>query len=286
MPMLMSMAEHTFLHLPPCTAQRFLSQAGCSAQFILPIWQGVPACAGALAEIATLAEMAGNIVGKAAGAWQTSWKDWQQGKLAPMAIHEASHAQAATEGALATAIALPQLFTRQTGKLDGMMRAAGSVAAIVAVATGAVVAKLATALMGAAARVLAIGGAGEGSRKGSKHVSCSPGQQGKTPGVPRICSQMGLHKHRGRLLPLGSKEMACPHWLAVTHRGRLEEALATGAGAGAKAGNVAGAKEAGSATEAPNAAVATGAPARRPLRPFSSTSNTRSELGGITGGEP
>lgn len=58
------------------------------------------------------------------------------------------------------------------------------------------------------------------------------------------------------------------------HRGRLEAgatALATGAaGAGEKAGNEA----------------AEVAPARRPFSPLSSTSNTKSALAGISGGEP
>lgn len=173
MPRFMSMAGHTFLHWPFFTAQRFLSQAGCSAHPILATVQEVP-----MEEPPTTAAPT-TVAGGAdtgMGAWHTSAKPWQQGKLAPGAMQEMSHAHAATVGLLAMAIALPQLLTRQVGKIllvaaKLMVVAAGMVAGAVAgrtdlVAAGstepAAGAKLATALIGGEEK--AAGGAGEGSR--------------------------------------------------------------------------------------------------------------------------
>lgn len=176
MPRFISMAGHTFLHWPFFTAQRFLSHAGCSAHPILATVQEVP-----MEEPPTTAAptMVAGGADTGMGAWHTSAKPWQQGKLAPGAMQEMSHAHAATVGLLAMAIALPQLLTRQVGKIllvaAKLMVVAGMVAGAAAgraalVAAGstepAAGAKLATALMGEEEKAVAVatGGAGEGSR--------------------------------------------------------------------------------------------------------------------------
>lgn len=94
---------------------------------------------------------------------------------------------------------------------------------------------------------------------------------------------MGLHKHKGLVAPLGSKEIACPQ-LLVMHRGRApEEAELAAAATGAAA--IADPKEADE-TAGTLATDEAAVVARWLLIPLSCTSNTKSALAGITGGDP
>jgi len=96
-----------------------------------------------------------------------------------------------------------------------------------------------------------------------------------------------LHKHKGLVAPLGSKEIACPQ-LLVMHLGRApEEAEETELAAAAVTGAAATADpkeadETAGTLVTDEAAVV----ARWLLIPLSCTSNTKSALAGITGGDP
>lgn len=65
--------------------------------------------------------------------------------------------------------------------------AAANAAATGAAATGAAVTRAAAAGAAATGAAAAAAGARSDSRRGSKHTSCKPGQQGRTPGIPAIC---------------------------------------------------------------------------------------------------